>query len=258
VIHRNQITRQADRDGLGAIPVERDYVLTHVLTGIHRHDTRSQMAFKGGTALRLCHFDDYRYSADLDFSLIGGLDIAGASELVEKALLDTKERIGFPLLQLNDATPPRIEYVGPLEAKPRKLKLDLSDQELVEKTVTLPVTCRYADQEPNECLVYTLEEIAAEKLRCVLQRLQCRDLYDLNELLVVHRVDAVAVWPAFERKARHRDCEPDKFAGVFDDRAVEWERRWDAELAEYVTEVPHFDAVLRAVRRELRSTLARA
>jgi len=119
------------------------------------------------------------------------------------------------------------------------------------------VACRYPDQEPSECLVYTLEEIAAEKLRCVLQRLQCRDLYDLNELLVVNGVDAATIWPAFERKARHRDCDPERFAEVFDARAVEWERRWDDELAEYLAEVPHFDAVLRAVRRKLRPSLAR-
>ena len=255
VIHPNQIKRQADDDDLGAPAVERDYTLAHVLTAIARRDDRAQIAFKGGTALRLCHFDDYRYSADLDFSLIGGLLVEEALELIEKALGDVRERIGFPLLQLNDATPPRIEYVGPLEAKPRKLKLDLSGQELVEDTITLPVTRRYADQEAEQCLVYTLEEITAEKLRCVLQRLQCRDLYDLSELLVMHGVDAEGVWPAFERKARHRDRDPANFAEIFDSRVSEWERRWSAELIEYVAPVPHFDGLLRAVRRELRFAL---
>ncbi len=31
--------------------------------------------------------------------------------------------------------------------------------------------------------VYSLEEIAAEKLRCVIQRVQCRDLYDIFRLV---------------------------------------------------------------------------
>ena len=256
MIHQNLIKRQADKDRLTAGPVERDYVLTHVLAAISAGDAGAQVVFKGGTALRLCHFDSYRYSADLDFSLIDGLDVAGARDLVGEALRDCRERLGFPTLHLNDALPPRIEYVGPLGAKARTLKLDLADDELVENTTMLPIVTRYPDQEPRECLVYTLEEVAAEKLRCVIQRVQCRDLYDLHELLVVRGIDAQAIWPLFERKATQREVDPGRFAGRFVDREPEWQRRWDNELSEYLAgETPHFDGVLRAVRRELRFAL---
>jgi hypothetical protein len=255
VIHQNLIKRRADEDGLSAPAVERDYVLAHALAAISEHDREARIVFKGGTALRLCHFESYRYSADLDFSLIGGLDIESALRLVVDALADCRERVGFPLLGLTENTPPRIEYVGPLGAKPRALKLDLATDELVENTATLPITCRYEDQENSQCRVYTLEEIAAEKLRCVMQRLQCRDLYDLHQLLVARSVDAEAIWPLFERKARHRNRDPDHFGNCFTDREPRWGERWDKELAEYVTSPPHFDGVLRAVRRELRFAL---
>lgn len=205
MIHQNLIKRRADEDGLSAPAVERDYVLAHALAAISERDRQARVVFKGGTALRLCHFEDYRYSADLDFSLIDGLDAESALRLVVDALADCKERLGFPLLGLTGSTPPRIEYIGPLGARPRALKLDLATDELVENTTTLPITCRYEDQKECQCRVYTLEEIAAEKLRCIMQRLQCRDLYDLYELLVVCGVDAEAIWPLFERKARHRD-----------------------------------------------------
>jgi predicted nucleotidyltransferase component of viral defense system len=256
VIHPNLIKRRADEDGLGASSVERDYVLAHVLSAIARQDERGQIVFKGGTALRLCHFERYRYSADLDFSLVDGLDLDVAHRLVEDALRDCIERVGFPLLRLSDANPPRIEYVGPLGAKPRPLKLDLADDELVEATTTLPVIRRYDDQEPASCLVYTLEEVAVEKLRCVIQRLQCRDLYDLGELLGERGVDAQALWPTFERKARHRGLDPNRFAERFNAREPEWRRRWETELGEYLTEPPpHFSELRRAVRRELRFVL---
>lgn len=62
-------------------------------------------------------------------------------------------------------------YVGPL-GRPRRLKLDLADDELVENTTRRPVFRRYGDQGEGDCLAYTLEETAAEKLRCVIQRLQ--------------------------------------------------------------------------------------
>jgi uncharacterized protein len=256
LIHPNAIKRRADEDGLGAGAVERDYVLAHVLAAIARSEGREQLVFKGGTALRLCHFERYRDSADLDFSLIGGLDVEAALGLVESALEDCRQSAGLPLLALNEASPPRIEYVGPLGAKPRPLKLDLADDELVEETATVPIISRYADQEPERCLVYTLEEIAAEKLRCVMQRLQCRDLYDLWELLVGRGVEARTLWPAFERKTTHRGLDPERFAERFEDREPEWRRRWDAELGEYLIEPPpHFGEVRRAVRRELRFVL---
>jgi hypothetical protein len=65
VIHQNVIKRRADEDELPAPTVERDYVLAHVLTAIVERDEEQQLVFKGGTSLRLCHFTDYRYSADL-------------------------------------------------------------------------------------------------------------------------------------------------------------------------------------------------
>lgn len=255
MIHQNLIKRRADEDCLSAPAVERDYVLAHVLAAISEHDGQAQVVFKGGTALRLCHLEDYRYSADLDFSLVGGLDVEGALHLVVDALADCRGRLGFPLLALSESTPPRIEYIGPLGAKPRALKLDLASDELVENTATLPIKRRYEDQEECQCRVYTLEEIAAEKLRCVMQRLQCRDLYDLYELLGACRVDAKSIWPLFERKARHRGRDPDRFGDCFADREARWQERWDKELTEYILSPPHFDGALRAVRRELRFAL---
>jgi predicted nucleotidyltransferase component of viral defense system len=35
-----------------------------------RSPLRDRLAFKGGTALKKCYFGDYRFSEDLDFTLI--------------------------------------------------------------------------------------------------------------------------------------------------------------------------------------------
>ncbi|HUY58246.1 MAG TPA: nucleotidyl transferase AbiEii/AbiGii toxin family protein [Solirubrobacteraceae bacterium] len=200
MIDRNQIIRQANEDGVPAATVERDYILSHVLAAIAACDQAKQIVFKGGTALRLCYFEDYRYSADLDFSLIGELDRPGALQAVAGALAVRQQALGLPALSLTNATPPRIEYTGPL-GRSRRLKLDLADDELVENKTRRPVFQRYSDQGECDCLTYTLEETAAEKLRCVIQRLQCRDLYDIHELFVVRGLDSSFVWPLFERNA---------------------------------------------------------
>ena len=69
MIDRNEIIRRADADEVPAPTVERDYVLTHVMCAIAQHAAARGMIFKGGTALRLCYVEEFRYSADLDFSL---------------------------------------------------------------------------------------------------------------------------------------------------------------------------------------------
>jgi hypothetical protein len=88
-------------------------------------------------------FEDYRYSADLDFSLIGGLDQPGALQAVAMALAACRQALGLPQLSLTDATPPRIEYMGPL-GRSRTLKLDLADDELVENVTHRTVLERKA------------------------------------------------------------------------------------------------------------------
>ena len=51
--------------------VEKDYVLGWLLAGIGNHDEISgSWVFKGGTCLKKCYFETYRFSEDLDFSLL--------------------------------------------------------------------------------------------------------------------------------------------------------------------------------------------
>ena len=51
--------------------IEKDYALSYVLAGIARQPKLSHsLIFKGGTALKKIFFGDYRFSEDLDFSVI--------------------------------------------------------------------------------------------------------------------------------------------------------------------------------------------
>ena len=90
-----------------------------MIAGIATLGSDTGLVFKGGTALRLCHFDDYRYSADLDFSLVA-LSIEDAYELITSALKSTAGSIKG--LRLTDDEPSRIAYVGQL-GRERTLKL---------------------------------------------------------------------------------------------------------------------------------------
>src|SRR6476661_10323048 len=52
--------------------VEKDYALGWLLWGIGQHPVaKNDWVFKGGTCLKKCYFETYRFSEDLDFSFRG-------------------------------------------------------------------------------------------------------------------------------------------------------------------------------------------
>ena len=69
------ITRREIIDGastLSLLPqvVEKDYALGWILYGISQHnDLAGTWIFKGGTCLKKCFFETYRFSEDLDYTI---------------------------------------------------------------------------------------------------------------------------------------------------------------------------------------------
>ena len=253
MIGRGEVTKQAQRDRVDAQTAERDYILSHVAIDIAA-SAGTAMVLKGGTSLRLVHYENYRYSADLDYSLLG-ISTATAFDIVADALSLCRDRIGATLLELVvDGDTGRIAYVGPLAAKPRSIKLDLSDDELVVEHADLPLVVGWRDlPEPARVRCYTLTEICAEKLRCVIQRRQCRDVYDLWTLLQARSdTDLIAAWHRFEQKARHKGLEPSRFFERWETGISWYGSRWADELSDYLgSECPDFSAVSRSLNQQV-------
>jgi predicted nucleotidyltransferase component of viral defense system len=181
VIAKGLITQRANDEQLPALTIERDYIIANVCADIGALDD-PRFVFKGGTLLRLCYFDDYRYSADLDFSAVDGLTVVDAVQIVSTALDACRRRTEMPMLEVANTADGRtwITYVGPLGSHARKIKLDISDTELVESHRRLFLNPTWADMPVDAAIEgYTLDEVGAEKLRCIAERSQCRDLYDL-------------------------------------------------------------------------------
>lgn len=251
----DRITQRADEDNVDADVVERDYVLTHVIVSLALHPDNTLVQFKGGTALRLCHFADYRYSADIDLNRDPSASDEQVRQLLEEVLAATSDRVGLPELRLNEDAAPVIEFIGPKETKrPRAIKLDITGDELViDGANRSAILNRYEDQPDAPPLrVYSLAETTAEKMRSMMQRLQCRDLYDVWYLLEHAGVDPSEIKADFEAKTRHRNFDPDDFPQRFEKRLAEYRQRWTRELSPYMSDLADVDRVIRQTSRHLR------
>jgi predicted nucleotidyltransferase component of viral defense system len=71
VISKQDVLDRANEWHLRAEIVEKDYVLGWVLAALAQHPlTGRSWILKGGTCLKKCFFETYRFSEDLDFSLL--------------------------------------------------------------------------------------------------------------------------------------------------------------------------------------------
>ena len=71
MIRPKEIQQKARDAGVRDQQIEKDYVLSWILKGVAEHEQLTKvLAFKGGTGLKKIYFQDYRFSEDLDFTLI--------------------------------------------------------------------------------------------------------------------------------------------------------------------------------------------
>ena len=89
MIGKPEIIQIAGQFGLNPHVVEKDYALGWLLAGIFAHGRiADSWVFKGGTCLKKCFFETYRFSEDLDFTL------KDASQLNEVFLKEVFAEIG--------------------------------------------------------------------------------------------------------------------------------------------------------------------
>jgi len=71
MIKPGEIQNKAREIGVRDQQIEKDYILSWILQGITQHEQLSTtMVFKGGTVLKKVYFENYRFSEDLDFTLL--------------------------------------------------------------------------------------------------------------------------------------------------------------------------------------------
>jgi hypothetical protein len=148
MIPRQEVLDLAADFGLTPNVIEKDYALGWLLAALGEHPaTRDAWLFKGGTCLKKCYFETYRFSEDLDFTLLQPeqLDEAFLGRLFQDVSEWVYERTGLVLppearkvevytsSRGGKAAEGRIGYRGPLgrAGDAPRIKLDLTADERV-------------------------------------------------------------------------------------------------------------------------------
>ncbi len=183
---RNALDRQADRTGSGRVAVEKDFVISVVLLLIAEHPDFSRfsdkMVFRGGTCIKKVFYpDETRFSEDLDF-----MDVA--LEESKSFLEATNGLIGRNLgVTTFDRTETEYQnargldfilyYTSVLQQR-NHIIFNLSTASPIEQPSRKKAHVAPYFSESPTVFALGINEIAAEKMRALLQRGKPRDVFD--------------------------------------------------------------------------------
>lgn len=218
--------------------------------------------FKGGTCLKKCYFETYRFSEDLDFTVTDAAQFEAVflTTTFKEVTQWVYEQSGIELpadtvrFEIYEnprgrrAVEGRIGYRGPMAraGSLARVKLDLThDELLVLEPVTRDVHHPYADRSADgiHAQCYSYEELFAEKLRALAERERPRDLYDVIHLYrhAGSRLDRARLQETLAKKCAHKGIPPPTMASL-DHRPerVELEAEWTNMLGHQLPALPAF------------------
>ena len=242
--------------------VEKDYVLGWLLAGIGRHpELGPAWVFKGGTCLKKCFFETYRFSEDLDFTVITPtlltVEVLQRSFDQISAWIYEQTGIEFPpvgrifeVYQSRDraAAQGRLPYRGPLARRGDlpKVKLDLT----ADECLVLPAEHRLVYRTYSDCTdavtisSYCYEEVFAEKIRALSERLRPRDLYDVIHMYrqAELRPNPRTIREILQEKCDYKNIPFPALASLDQEpRRAELQSEWENMLAHQLPLLPPFE-----------------
>ena len=263
MIDRREILEVASSFSLLPSVVEKDYVLGWILAGIYAHEDISEgWIFKGGTCLKKCYFETYRFSEDLDFTL------REESQIEEEFLRPVFEEVIAWVSDQSGLTIPahelsfdiyenpqgrtscqgKIGYRGPISPTSGgwpKIKLDITaDERLVLPAVRREVFHPYSDRPEGGMWAncYAYEEAFGEKVRALGQRTRPRDLYDVVNLYrrAENRPTAAVLRNVLQQKCDYKAIPVPTYEALIPHRS-ELEVTWSNMLGHQLPALPPLD-----------------
>lgn len=268
MIPKAQILQAANNFELQATTVQKDYVLGWLLRAIAGHSEWSKWVFKGGTCLKKCYFETYRFSEDLDFTVPQDrkIDINKIQAGLEQITAEIESRSGltFPRSDWKIeryknkrgkiSYQIKIPFDGPLKLPPKSLqriKLDITQDELIaEQAVERDLHHNYSDRLPEapRLLCYSINEILAEKARAIVERNgRARDVYDIVNISRNFReeIDAIRTIELTKAKFEFKELNPPTVEYIIN--SIDWgvlKANWDHQLAHQINSLPPIESYI--------------
>ena len=264
MIRQIEINEAARAWGLSQHVVEKDYVIGWLLIGLAQQARlQTQWIFKGGTCLKKCYLETYRFSEDLDFTLTTNAtnDLGELTEAIRETCRWVSQESGIELpvgsVEFRAAPNPRggitirgkVSYRGPLQQPtPPRVQFDLTTDELIAMPPVLrSIYHPYSDQprQPVKIRCYPIEEILAEKTRAMRERCLPRDLYDMIRLYRFEgiRLDGPKIRGLVEQKCAHRELPMPTMRDIeASPRFIELESEWGNMLGHQIPILPPLEA----------------
>ncbi len=265
MISKAELLRIAGEKQIDPTVIERDYALGWVLWGLSQEPLfTDNMIFKGGTSLKKCWFEDYRFSEDLDFTATKALDETEIKDSLESIIHNVSEESGLTFYEdrtnIRIRTPAKargerndlkaynasIYFSGPRSdtRNPLRVKFDITNfEKMVLSPEIMEIMHPYSDATDCRCKVntYCIEEIIGEKLRALLQRSRPRDYYDIYYILKdkIGSVNIGKIIDAFKKKAEYKEVPFDDVESLIgDDKYNAIEPTWGSQLDHQLTYAP--------------------
>lgn len=267
MIPLNKIQSLSTRLSVPDATIEKDYILSWILIGIARSKIKSLLIFKGGTALKKFYIEDYRFSEDLDFTLLGDMSLQSIKIELDCVFRDILSLANIQLVIHAEETKRNtytffINYSGPLGAdmSKRDIKMDITIKELcLFKPQDLPLMKEYDEYYDLDykvkIIVYDIKEIFVEKLCCLLHsaRNEARDVYDVWFLLDhLNKDEHDECIDKYKEKVKYREINGANLETMINNKEKLYEKTWAQKLKYQINDLPEFNGVYRQLKSKLK------
>lgn len=219
------------------------------------------MVLKGGTGIRKTYIKGYRFSDDLDFTMVGDAKNKSVKDIILKSVKKTREDSGIDfddniMLKENINGFEGTVYfrLSRRSGSPIGIKLDFT-RPYMERVLFTPLKKKiihpYSDDCKYEVMVYSLEEIIGEKIRSLFERTRPRDLYDV--WYFSDKMNYNDVLGIFIKKCEFKDMKPE--LDSFSERKKDFKSSWENSLGHQLKDLPDFNKTYDKVVMILKSFL---
>lgn len=262
----NELLKQNGGRRIPDQTIELDYALSWFLSELAIHDFGKKIAFKGGTALRRCHFGEYRFSEDLDFTLLENAEFDTVRAAFEEIGSAVEEQTGMSIVFAGKDNHEHINshtfymsYTGPMRRE-RSFKVDMTRTEkLVFDLEAKPIIRTYDVfdfPDGRAVQTYALDEVATEKILALTDpaRNQPRDLFDIWKLSEDFGLEPEHLASAVAQKLQFRGRGAENLMEAFERKEKALRSTWKTRLDPQMAETPEFEDIYREVKRLFRQS----